>query len=1115
MPSATAQDDAGTVEPIAIIGMAARVPGARDYEEFWRNLLDGVESVERPSRETQIARGADAADVDDPSWVSAAPVLDALDELDAPFFGMTPHEAELTDPQHRLFLEVAHTSLEDAGLDPGRTDASIGVYAGSGSNAYHWQNLATNERVWQVEQGSIALAVGNSPSYLATTVSYKLNLRGPSLTVHTACSTSLVALHLACEALRTGECDVALAGGVSIELPHGIGYQGNDGFLSADGHCRPFDADASGTLWGSGVGVVTLKRLAEAVADGDNIRAVVRGNAVNNDGATKVGFSAPSVSGQAEVLRHALDVAEVEPRTIGYVEAHGTGTALGDPIEIHALSQVYGAGTTDRGWCGVGSLKANIGHLSQAAGVVSVIKAALAVERGLIPPTINFEDPNPGIDFEETPFRVVTSVQTWDDTSGPRRAAVSSFGIGGTNAHVVLEQAPERAAPGADEDGPRILRISAASEAALTASVDRLGAHLEVHQPPISDVAATLAVGRSEHARRSFVVATDAGGAVDALRDRRRVAHAVLAAPTPVLLFSGQGAQYAGMGAGLYRRVPGFAATVDRCAALLEPELGRDLRDVLFASGPAAEDQLRQTWLTQPALFVLEYALAEAWRGWGLRPAAMLGHSIGEYAAATTAGVFELTDALRLVAARGRMMQDLPPGSMLAVQLAEDDLLDRIPPALSAAAINGPGACVVSGPTAEIERFALRLSDDGIGSRALQTSHAFHSAMTEPVLADFARLVEDVPRQAPRERFVSNVTGTWITDAEATDPEYWAQHLRRAVRFGDGVATVLDLPGDVLMLECGPGRQLAGLARMQTGKGRPAPLHTLPGPGEETDALTSLATAAGTLWTYGVDIDTTLGATGRRVALPTYPFERSRHWVEPGTRALASASAEAATAGPLPVEDWFAVPTWRQATPDRHGGLGAGRDRAQRRRPRRRAGRGPAGPRDRRDRGPTGRRRIGGAGVRPRRPGRGRSARGAARPDRPTGARLGAGRDPDPRRPGRRVVHPGARLPRDARPGPGDVRRRPPRGPARHRGVAGRRGRPRRRPDGSLAGHPGRPGSGRAARASGRGAPHRHRPLRPRHRDRGRDRSARRPRRRGGAARPAPLGSRLRAGARA
>ncbi|WP_233578925.1 type I polyketide synthase [Micromonospora sp. BL4] len=946
------------IEPIAIVGLAARLPGAADVHEFWRNLIDGVESVTELTREEQLARGAKIEEVDDPGWVNRAPLVDGYDEFDATLFGMTAREAELTDPQHRLFLESCHTALEDAGYDPTRYDGAIGVYAGTGGNTYLHRNVLRNQRVGGNPHGAVSIATGNSPNYVATNVSYRLDLRGPSLTVHTACSTSLVAFHLACEALRNGECDMALAGGVNIELPH-VGYLGMDGFTSPDGRCRPFDAAANGTVWGSGVGVTLLKRLSDAIADGDAIRAVVLGNAINNDGAGKVGFTAPSVDGQAAAVAQAVAMADVDPRTISYVEAHGTGTAMGDPIEVAALSAVYARDTDERGWCGIGSVKSNIGHLSQPSGIVSVIKTVLAMEHGLIPPTINFETPNPAVEFADTPFYVANTLTKWDSGGGPRRAGVSSFGIGGTNAHVVLEEAPAAYRTDRRVRPAHLLQVSAATPSALDAAVHRLAAHLDgaadAGPAYLADVAHTLLVGRRPHPYRRAVVATDLPGAVTALRAPVRGPRAPQGpkgpreaqgpqgnrepqgpqghrepqgpkglrepqplttgpAPTVGFLFSGQGSQYAGMGAQLYAEQPRFAAVVDECAELLRPDLGLDLRDLILGRDPAAGEKLTETRYTQPALFTVEYALAALWQAAGVRPAAMIGHSIGEYVAATVAGVLSLPDALRVVAARGRLMQSLPAGSMLAVALDESVVADLLPDGLSVATVNGPGTCVVAGETAAVEAFAATLEGR---SKVLRTSHAFHSPMMEPILAEFTALMGTVSLRPPAVPFLSNVTGTWITAEQATDPAYWAAHLRQPVRFGDCVATLL-AAGTWQLVECGPGRQLASLARMQVAKAAPeqrtlTPLGSLPAAGESTGDLAALLGTVGALWSAGLPVRVDADPAARRVPLPTYPFERRRYWIEPDPEQPVAAAP--VDTGPRPLAEWFAVPIWRQAAP--------------------------------------------------------------------------------------------------------------------------------------------------------------------------------------------------------
>ncbi|WP_370973451.1 SDR family NAD(P)-dependent oxidoreductase [Amycolatopsis sp. cg9] len=887
--------------------MAARVPGAGDLRQFWRNLVDGVESIKPAGREELLARGADPATLDDPSWVNATTVVDGFDEFDADLFGMTSREAEITDPQHRVFLEACHSALTDGGYDPARYGGAIGVYGGTGRTGYLIENLLRNERVMASQHGGIGMSTGNQPSYLTTSVSYKLNLRGPSLAIHTACSTSLVAVHLACEALRNGECDLALAGGVNLEMPHGIGYMGVEGFTSPDGHVRAFDAGANGTVWSSGVGVVLVKRLSQALEDGDHIRAVVLGNAINNDGATKVGFSAPSVAGQTEAIAQAVGMAGVDPRTIGYVEAHGTGTALGDPIEITSLSTVYGHGVPDTGWCAIGSVKSNIGHLSQAAGVVALIKTVLAMEHGLIPPTINYEEANPGIDFPNSPFHPATTVTKWEAAATPRRAGVSSFGVGGTNAHVVLEEAPaprrhRRPHPA------HLLRVSAKTPETLATAVERLADRLAGDVDlDLADVAHTLAAGRTEYPHRAVVVARDSEDAVDGLRDPRRLATAQAGELKVAFLFSGQGSQYAGMGAELYRSEPVFATAFDECCELSGLP---GLKELVLGRGGDAE--LRETRYTQPALFAVEYALARLWRSWGVRPGAMLGHSVGEYVAATVAGVFTLADAVRLVVRRGELMQAMPAGAMLAVQLDEESVAKRLPEGLSIAGVNGPGTCVVAGPSGAVADFASLLKSSDVQCRELVTSHAFHSPMMDPILAGFTEAVAAVPRSAPSLPFLSNLTGGWITAEQATDPAYWAAHLRQAVRFGDCVRTLFDGGERWALVECGPGHQLAGLARGQVPKGLPAPLPSLPGRTDREGDVETLYAAAGLLWTHGVPVEPT--TSGHRVPLPGYPYARKRYWVDPDPKGTLAEPER--PSGPLPLDEWFAVPSWRQAGPD-------------------------------------------------------------------------------------------------------------------------------------------------------------------------------------------------------
>lgn len=910
-------------EPIAVIGLACRVPGAADAGQFWDNLVNGVESVRTFTPEEQLAIGVPRHKVEDPQFVPRAAVVDDYDALDAGLFGMTPREAEIKDPQQRLFLELAHSALEDAGYDPARYEGDIGVYGGVGADEYQWKNIVRNPPAVRAT-GLLSIATSNHADYLATYVSYKLDLRGPSLTVHTACSTSLVAIHLAIESLRNGECEMALSGAATLDLPQGSGYVYSEGsIMSPDGSCRPFDASAGGTIWASGGGVVVLKRLSDAIEDGDTIRAVIRGNAINNDGSAKVGFSAPSVEGQAAVVAQALGVAGVDPRTVSYVEAHGTGTALGDPIEVTALSSVFGESSDDTGWCGLGSLKSNLGHLGPAAGVAGLIKVVLSLENGVLPPSINYRDPHPQIDFPTSPFYVNADLATWPNDDGPRRAGVSSFGIGGTNAHVVVEEAPPAPAQAQEDDAPdeQVLMISARNESALLEMTERLAEHLDAESAAgrtgLADVAWTLRQGRRLHSNRVAVVASDASDAATALRDKRRRIQGRAGTPTPqvAMLFSGQGAQFAGMGAALYTAEPVYRDAVDACAQTYRNETGEDLLALLHATGDqTAESELARTVHTQPALFTVEYALSRLWASWGVEPAAMIGHSIGELVAAAVAGVMDPDDALRLVIARGRLMQSMPPGSMMAVQADADDVRPLLPAELTIATVNGPGTCVVAGPTPVAEAFAAELEKQDIGAKLLKTSHAFHSPMMEPILAEFQKLVADLDLRPPTTPFLSNVTGDWITDEQATDPAYWARHLRETVLFGTCLETLLasgDPAGGWALLEVGPGRQLMGAARMQTRGTDTQVLRSLPAATDREGDLAVLLDAAARLWSVGVEVDLDAGAAPRRrVRLPGYAYQRRRFWVEPLTDQVIDAPEE--DGGDLPLDQWFAMPSWRE-----------------------------------------------------------------------------------------------------------------------------------------------------------------------------------------------------------
>jgi acyl transferase domain-containing protein len=903
-------------DAIAIVGMSGRFPGAAGIEQFWQNLLDGTESISNFAEEELRAAGIAERYLRDPNYVRAAPIIDHVDSLDAGYFGISNREAEILDPQHRVFLETCSTALQHAGQDPASFDGRIGVYAGAKENIYLKHNLEPNAAVMRAV-GELAVHISNHTDYLSTGVAYRLNLSGPAVSMVTACSTSLVATHLACRALRAGECEMALAGGVEIILPvvHGYLYH-EGGILAPDAHIRPFDANARGTVFGSGSGAVVLKRLADALADRDTIHAVILGSAVNNDGSDKGAFSAPSKGGQLAVIRTALLDAAIEPTSVGYVEAHGTGTLVGDPIEVSALTEAYGG---EPGSCPIASAKGNVGHLGAAAGVCGLIKATHCVREGLVPPNINFAEPNPRIDFATSPFYVNTELRQWRPDGRPRRAAISSFGIGGTNAHMIIEQPPTPAATAPTRRRPQLITISARTTTALDTATAQLGRYLGDAQAELADVAHTLNLGRAQLPVRRIMVAADREDAA------RRLAGAD-AAPLftrtvatrsereVVFLLPGQGSQYPGMAQELYRQEPVFAAEIDRCADVLAAHNGLDLRELLFSS---TEDALNQTAVTQPALYAVEYALVTLLREWGITPAAMVGHSVGEYVAAAVAGVFSVEDGLRLVADRGALMQALEPGSMLAIMLSEDLLLPMLPPELDLAAVNAPGMCVVSGTDEDVRRLRDELAVQGVGARVLHTSHAFHSRHMDPILEEFRQRVAAVPLRAPALPYVANLTGKFISADEATDPDHWLRHLRHCVRFSDSLQLLAE-QGRYVYLEVGPGRVLSGLVSAHAEPGAPAEsapiaVPTMRHPHEDRDDVEMLLDSVGRAWAAGAPVDWRQfwrADRRRRVPLPTYPYERQRYWVEPDA-ADGSGPAEAVADDSGP----FYLPVWREVPP--------------------------------------------------------------------------------------------------------------------------------------------------------------------------------------------------------
>ena len=925
MPATTAATSS-RYEPIAIIGMAGRFPGARNVDELWQNLRAGMESIRPFGDEELRAAGVSEEELANPAYIKAGSVLEEADLFDAQFFGFNPREAEVTDPQHRLFLECAHQALEASGYYPQNFAGLIGVFAGATPSTYLYNNIYSNQQLIS-SVGAYQIGMSNDKDFVPTRVSYKLNLRGPSVNVQSACSTSLVAVHLACQSLLSGECQIALAGGVTVNFPQPAGYRyQEEGIRSPDGHCRTFDALAQGTVGGSGVGVVVLKKLADALKDGDHIRAVIRGSAINNDGANKIGFTAPGIDGQSSVIAAAQAVAGVSPDSITYVEAHGTGTLLGDPIEVTALTQAFRLGTKRNNYCGLGSVKSNFGHLDAAAGVTGLIKTVMQLEHRELVPSIHYREPNPELNLDTSPFYVNAELRKWRVPDGEiRRAGVSSFGIGGTNSHVIVEEAPARVQSDASRS-TQVLLVSAKTPESLEVATKELaecltGAAANIN---LADVAYTLAVGREGHEHRRAVLCNDSAEAANVLQQKTPQRCYNGSAPNldrPVIfMFPGQAAQYPQMGRGLYETEVVYRQVVDECAELLQPQLGLDLRSILYPAGDSdaqAEQQLKQTGLTQPALFVTEYALARLLMSWGVTPSAMIGHSIGEYVAACLAGVFSLADALRIVAERGRLMQEVPAGAMLAVPLSEDQINPLLNEQVSVAAVNAPSLCAISGPTDAVDECERALNAQGLECRRLRTSHAFHSGMMDSILAPFTALMRSVKLSPPTLPYLSNVSGTWITAADATDPNYWARHLRQPVRFSAGVAELLKNP-DRLLVEVGPGQTLSTLAKIQAPKGSANGIVTAMRHAQETQAdQVFLLQSLSRLWVLGASVNwfDFYGGQGRqRVPLPTYAFARQRYWIEPGRQSDDKPSTRRAMAVRQgKIGDWFYAPSWKRA----------------------------------------------------------------------------------------------------------------------------------------------------------------------------------------------------------
>ncbi|MYW93809.1 type I polyketide synthase [Amycolatopsis rubida] len=850
---------------IAVVGMAGRFPGADTVEEFWHLLRDCREGISHTGGTGR-----------QPGHVGSAGLLSTGSGFDRHFFGFTPSDADLIDPQQHLFLETAWEAMENAGHAPLGSSAKIGVFGGCGP-PHHWLRAVAQAPPSTASEELRSLA-GNPLQFLTAHVAHKLRLRGPAVTVHTACSTSLVAVHLACKSLMAGECSMALAGGVSLLPPHADGYVYEEGgTFSSDGRCRPFDASAGGLVPASGVGVVVLRRLTEALADGDDVHAVIRGSGLTNDGARKVGFTAPGVEGQYEAITAAHSSAGFAPDTIDYVQAHGTATALGDLVELKALSRAFRPRADSAARCVLGSVKSNVGHLDSAAGVTGLIATVLALRHQMIPATLHFQRPGPGLD--ESLFHVNSATIPWRADSTPRRAGVSSFGIGGTNAHVVLEELPARCAP-PSSGSPELLLVSARDSASRAITAARLTRALRADRSiPVADAAFTLQAGRAPMTFRRAAVCGEGMDPADAVEGtgEGRFFEDTAAEPEPsvAFVFPGSGNQHAGMGADLYRTEQVYREGIDRCADLFDTVLGCDLRSLLHSTNHTGDRA--DLACAMAAIVTTEYALAQLLREWGVRPVALLGHSLGEYTAACVSGVISLSDMIELVALRGTLIRDLPAGGMLAVRLSEQDTLPLLGPDLSLAAVNGPRQCVVSGPSDAVHELERRLGQEA-AHRRLPGDAALHSSMVEPLMSVLHTAAARVSHDIPEIPIVSGLRGDWLTQAEPIDAGYWARHLRGTVRFSDALTTLLKDP-DLTVLEVGPGTSLTKLVGFHPAAGDDRlVLPTLPPPDMRRDSHPVHAAVA-QLWCRGVDINWRAGKGGRRrrVALPTYPFDRGGH----------------------------------------------------------------------------------------------------------------------------------------------------------------------------------------------------------------------------------------------
>ncbi|WP_213268724.1 type I polyketide synthase [Hyphomonas sp.] len=899
---------------IAIVGMAGHFPGARSVREYWSMLEAGRDATRWLTPEELVAAGESFSAIQDPRYIRATMALPDMEMFDAGFFGFSPREAAILDPQHRHFLECCWEALEDAGHMPAdEFEGAVGVFGGCGMQAYLAFNLLSNPELVESEGMFLLRHTGNDKDFLTTRVSYLLNLHGPSIGIQTACSTSLVAIHMAVQSLLARECDMALAGGASIDLPHGRGYRHAEGeILSSTGRCRAFDDAADGTLFGSGAAVVALRRLDDALRDGDNIHAVILGSAINNDGARKAGYLAPSIDGQAMAAAEALAIAGVDPASVDYIEAHGTGTLVGDPIELSALQQVYGEAPA--GSIGIGSVKTNIGHLDTAAGIASLIKVVMAMRGEKLPATLNFSKPNSRFDFARSPFKVVGEQKDWPRTGRPRRASVNSLGVGGTNAHVVIEEPP--ILPPAMASGPQIIALSAKTKTSLEGLVAKWRDFATDPGPGfcIANSAFTTQTGRKHFAHRATVVASDAAELADQLSPngtwRRTAATAKDVKPRIVFMFPGGGAQYPNAARSLYENNPVFRNAVEACFKVLEAGLATDLRRLMF---DAANFQEGSAALERPtysllAVFIVEYALSKLWESWGVVPDAVIGHSAGEYAAAVLAGIMSLEDAIGVVLERGEIFENAPAGGMVSVQDEEARVRALVGDDLDIAVLNSPQVTVVSGALEPLAAFSKRLEAEGIKHAPVRIKVAAHSRMLDSGLARFRARLDRVKLTAPKIEFINNLVGAAANPQELATSDYWVSHLRGAVRFADGLSAVLAKP-DTILLEVGPGQALCALAGLAQAEHAPrGVVASLPTAVEHHDAASYALSAFGHLWALGAPVDFSRIRTGeglRRVSVPSYAFERQRHWIEPGKGKAAAETDMPQIFRSADVKDWF------------------------------------------------------------------------------------------------------------------------------------------------------------------------------------------------------------------